>query len=122
MTPGDLGRLAADELARAQDLHSPMASAHEGYAVLLEELDELWEEVRKKHPDKQRMREEALQVAAMALRFVHDVTDPPVGAVRVGPARCRTCRDELVTEVPATGDGQCIDCWQRELEAAGARS
>lgn len=73
-TLADLGRLAVDELLRAQGLHRPMASAHEGYAVLLEELDELWDEVRKKNPDKKRMREEALQVAAVALRFIHDVT------------------------------------------------
>lgn len=50
----------------------PMASPHEGYAVILEELDELWVEV--KAHDRARMREEAVQVAAMALRFIVDLT------------------------------------------------
>lgn len=54
-------------------LHCPFASAHEGYAVLQEEVEELWEEVKKREPDKVRMRAEAIQVAAMALRFVMDV-------------------------------------------------
>lgn len=66
------------ELQRAISLHAPMASAHEGYAVILEELDELWDEVKKGGTEPrsvERMRKEAIQVAAMALRFVHDVCD-----------------------------------------------
>jgi len=49
----------------------------EGYAVIHEELDELWEEVKKKPTvqNKKLMREEAKQVAAMALRFMIDVCD-----------------------------------------------
>ena len=53
-------------------------SAHEGFAVLKEEVDELWREVKTKHymlgRDKS-MRDEAIQVAAMALRFIVDVCD-----------------------------------------------
>lgn len=64
---------AAAELARAQAKHGPMHGPHEGYAVILEELDELWEEVRAQKHDKDAMRKEALQVAAMAIRFVVDV-------------------------------------------------
>ncbi len=50
-------------------------SAHEGYAVILEELDELWEQVRLKRSqrDVDQMRREAVQVGAMALRFLVDV-------------------------------------------------
>ena len=70
---------ALQELQRASSLHKPFNSAHEGYAVILEELDELWEEVRKngarRSPEK--MRDEAIQVAAMAMRFVVDVTGVP---------------------------------------------
>lgn len=68
---------AADELDRAIRRFGPMASPHEGYAVLLEEMDELWQEVKdnKRLPDEYlpAMRAEALQVAAMAMRFVLDV-------------------------------------------------
>lgn len=45
-----------------------MHSAHEGYAVLKEEVDELWHEV--KHGTRERQREEVVQVAAMALAFL----------------------------------------------------
>ena len=62
-----------DELAKAQAKHAPMHGPHEGYAVILEELDELWDEVKAQHQDRDRMRKEALQVAAMALRFIVDV-------------------------------------------------
>lgn len=65
---------AADELVKAQTKHpGPMHGPHEGYAVILEELDELWTEVRAQKQDKMLMRKEALQVAAMALRFMQDV-------------------------------------------------
>ena len=59
--------------------YSKFASAHEGYAVILEEMDELWAEVKKspKNRDMAAMREEAVQVAAMALRFLIDVCDNP---------------------------------------------
>lgn len=71
----DLGNEASNELLRAASHHGPMNGPHEGYAVILEELDELWDLVKMKHPDKAEMRAEAIQIAAMALRFVHDVCD-----------------------------------------------
>jgi hypothetical protein len=57
--------------------YPPFTSAHEGYAILLEEVDELKEEVWKKPALRSRdaMRKEAVQVAAMAIRFVQDVCD-----------------------------------------------
>lgn len=53
------------------------SSAHEGYAVLLEEVDELWDHVKTKQSkrDLAAMRKEAIQVAAMALRFAADGVD-----------------------------------------------
>lgn len=61
----------------------PMNSAHEGYGVLLEELDELWDEVKAKQSkrDVAAMRKEAIQVAAMAMRFIIDVCDADRGQV-----------------------------------------
>jgi hypothetical protein len=62
---------AADELRAAMAKFGPFAGPHEGYAVILEEVDELWHEV--KHGTRERMRAEAVQVAAMALRFLVDI-------------------------------------------------
>lgn len=63
------------EVGRASKLFPPFNSAHEGYGVLKEEVDELWDEIKKKKPDTENLRKEAIQVAAMAVRFVLDVTD-----------------------------------------------
>lgn len=59
------------ELIRATEKFGSFKSAHEGYAVLLEEVDELWDEV--KANNKSLAREECVQVAAMAVRFLVDV-------------------------------------------------
>lgn len=65
------------ELLNAIGNWPPFNSAHEGYGVLLEELDELWEHVKvnQKKRDLTSMRKEAIQVAAMAMRFALEVTD-----------------------------------------------
>lgn len=70
-------RVLADvalELVRAIKKFPPMRSSHEGYAIILEEVEELWAEVRdnKRDGSADRIRKEAIQVAAMALRFVID--------------------------------------------------
>lgn len=72
-----------DELLAAVDKFAPFNSAHEGFAVLKEEVDELWDEVRAKQGarDVARMDREAVQVAAMALRFLLDVTRARRGQV-----------------------------------------
>lgn len=58
------------EYDRAVTKWGDFKSLHEGYAVLLEEVDELWEEVKKKNHDSSKLHEEAVQVAAMALKFL----------------------------------------------------
>lgn len=72
-----------DELYRARCHFGSFSNAHEGFAVLLEEVHELWDQVRSKKstPDNRRalMRAEALQVAAMAVRFVREVCDAEDG-------------------------------------------
>lgn len=64
------------EHERATSLHPPFNSRHEGYAILLEELEELWEIVKLNHvknPDcRKDMKKEAIQVAAMSIRFIED--------------------------------------------------
>lgn len=64
--------LVIAELNLARKKHPPMASTHEGYAVILEELEELWEEIKMREPVPERLRDEAVQVAAMAIRFLID--------------------------------------------------
>lgn len=61
------------ELEEATSVHGPMHSAHEGFSILLEEVDELWDEVRMKRQDIEKMHKEAMQVAAMAIRFMIDI-------------------------------------------------
>lgn len=74
----DRVRLAAalveKEALRAIAIHGPMRSGHEGKAVIEEELDELWEAV-KKYPghDLDQWRKEAKHVGAMAVRFLADL-------------------------------------------------
>ena len=64
------------EVEGAVKQYPEMRSFHEGYAIILEELDELWEEIRKKPAarDMKLLRHEAIQVAAMAARFALDLT------------------------------------------------
>lgn len=60
------------ELLRALQKHpEPFNSAHEGYAVLLEEVEELWEAVKK--DDKVQARRECAAVAAMAYRYMMEL-------------------------------------------------
>ena len=63
------------EAARAETLHAPMNSAHEAYAVILEEVDELWDEVKKKQSQRNNaaMRSELIQIAAMAVRAIDNL-------------------------------------------------
>lgn len=62
------------ELRRATSLHGEFHSPHEGYGVLAEEMDELMDALRAN--DLVQIREEAVQVAAMAARIVLDCTGP----------------------------------------------
>lgn len=78
---GDAISMAHDELMQALHKWPAFNSAHEGYAVLAEEVDELWQHVKtnQRKRDLLAMRKEALQVAAMALRFAIDVCNDHVG-------------------------------------------
>ena len=69
------------EVKAAQNNWPPMNSAHEAYAVLAEEVDELWDHVKtnQKKRDIEAMRKEAIQVAAMALRFALEVCNEKTG-------------------------------------------
>ncbi len=62
------------EVLKAQAQHASMHSSHEGYAVILEELDELWDEVKANRGVEEAGMKEAVQVAAMACRYILDLT------------------------------------------------
>jgi len=70
MTLDDAVLLVKEEYQFASDNFTPMASAHEGIAVIREEYLELELEVF--HGDAEKAKAEAVQVAAMALRFLVD--------------------------------------------------
>jgi hypothetical protein len=61
-----------EEWFRAEALYPNFHSMHEAYAVMLEELDEFWEQVRLKPcaRDPGAIYTELAQIAAMALRTV----------------------------------------------------
>lgn len=73
-------RLVQDELKRACEHHAPMNSPHEGYAVIKEELEELWKEIKADQGITHRGVSEAVQTAAMALRYLVDLCEEPVAA------------------------------------------
>ena len=56
---------------RAREKFPPMRGPHEGYAIILEELDEMWDAI--KANDITSARKECLQVAAMCFAFLLEV-------------------------------------------------
>lgn len=59
-----------EELYRAKRHGTEFASLHEGYAILLEEVDELWDITRQKrcNRDPKKIESELIQIAAMAIK------------------------------------------------------
>jgi NTP pyrophosphatase (non-canonical NTP hydrolase) len=70
-----------EELARARGLANegkpfpPIKSLHEGYSIILEEVDEFWDEVKKKAKSrsKEALYKELIQISAMAQRTAEDL-------------------------------------------------
>lgn len=77
MTPEQLNpifRDIKDELSSAMRKFDGMHSLHEAYAVIAEEVDELWDIVREKNSHEMGViaRKECVQIAAMAIRAIID--------------------------------------------------
>ena len=62
-----------EELKRATRKFGPFNSPHEGYAIIKEEVEELWDDIKANNYENQRA--ESIQVAAMALRFIFDLEE-----------------------------------------------
>jgi len=58
------------EIEYAQSRFGEYKSSHEGYAIIAEELDELWEEVKKHSHDYHAEYLEAKQIACTAIRYM----------------------------------------------------
>jgi len=67
--------LVAEELERARRKHPSMPTLHHGHSVLLEELNEFWDEVKKQapHQDLEAAVRELVQIAASAQRIAEEV-------------------------------------------------
>lgn len=67
-----LDETAAEVLRAKQLFPLDFHNQHEAYAVILEEIDELWDEIKKNHKlyDLEAQRKEAKQAAAMLVRMM----------------------------------------------------
>lgn len=71
----EIAQMLIEEYAGATNKFGSFQTKHEGIAVILEEFEELKAEVFKKHSDIDKMRREATQVGAMAMRFIYDICE-----------------------------------------------
>ena len=71
------------EVERSKMHGEKFASLHEAYAVILEELDEVWDIARRKRRDRDptEIRKEMVQIAAMAVKTVKSLENFVGGAV-----------------------------------------
>lgn len=83
MTLESLFEAVALEVNTATKNWPPFNSAHEGFAILNEEFDELKAHVwtNQKRRDLLAMRKEAIQVAAMAMRFANEICNDERGRI-----------------------------------------
>lgn len=65
----------SSEFERASSLYPNFHSNHEGYAVLKEEIDELWDEIKKSKDvwGNDCIKKELIQVGAMVMRYLNNL-------------------------------------------------
>jgi len=115
-----IGLDIGNELRSSMDKYPLFNSAHEGYAVILEELDELWDEIKKRKPDREKMRAEAIQVGAMAMKFILSMENGWKSDFRIlneeklleFEAKCQQCRYTTMTkeDIEQLGHDPCDTC------------
>lgn len=70
----DFPTLVKNELEKARKKHPQnQHNLHEGYAIILEEVDEFWDVVKSQKPDVSHALEELVQIAAMCQRTAEDL-------------------------------------------------
>lgn len=70
MSREQIAHAIVSELERAYKKHGcPQWGRHEFYAILKEEVDELWDDIKRDSPQEQLVKE-AIQVAAMVFRYL----------------------------------------------------
>ena len=79
----ELAQEIDDEVGRAARHGEKFASLHEAYAVILEELDEIWDETRLKRKNRsaENLRKEFIQLAAMAVKSINSFENFVGGSV-----------------------------------------
>lgn len=71
MTTNQIGHAVMCELESAYAKHGKEQwGRHEFWGIIAEEIDELWEAIKKDEPQ-ERVRSEAIQVAAMVFRYLN---------------------------------------------------
>ena len=62
----------SEEFRRASELYPDFHSNHEAYAVILEEMDELWDEIKRSKDVRgnERITKELIQIGSMTLRYL----------------------------------------------------
>jgi len=74
MTIKDILHHVELEVERSAVKHLPHNSAHETYGILMEEVAEFFDEVRKQQFDVLAARKELVQIASVAVKAIHDLS------------------------------------------------
>jgi len=75
MKPDESFKLIEHEFLRASDLYPDLHSNHEAYAVIKEEVDELWDAIKmsKDVRGNNQIRHELIQIGAMVVRYLDNL-------------------------------------------------
>lgn len=63
-------KLVKEELERANEKFPMFYSKHHGYAVILEELEEMWDEIKMRKPNPCFVQRECIQMTTMCFKFL----------------------------------------------------
>jgi NTP pyrophosphatase (non-canonical NTP hydrolase) len=75
MRPDEALKQIEEEFFRASDLYPDLHSNHEAYAVIKEEVDELWDAIKESKGTRgnNQIRHELIQVGAMVVRYLNNL-------------------------------------------------